>query len=167
MAGGGGHNPPSRRAVCEQHKYGSVGGARGNPGAYPIAGGTTLSSRHAREDAPIRRVVVSRRWVTAACRWPRERAPLPGARTVLGFACGTRGGKGSPFSLRCGTDRMVIARGNTLPLKAKRLRALLRWTGMSPEETALSNRGERRGSSLRREFRRRSRGLSEVRPACS
>ena len=34
-AGDGGHNPSSRRAGCEQHKSGSVGGARGNPGAYP------------------------------------------------------------------------------------------------------------------------------------
>ena len=31
-----GHNPSSRRAVCEQRRYGSVGGARGNAGAYPI-----------------------------------------------------------------------------------------------------------------------------------
>jgi hypothetical protein len=33
-AGDGGHNPSSRRAVCEKHKYGSVRGAPGNGGAY-------------------------------------------------------------------------------------------------------------------------------------
>ena len=33
-AGGGGNNPPSRRAVCDQHKYGSVRGAPGDGGAY-------------------------------------------------------------------------------------------------------------------------------------
>jgi hypothetical protein len=34
-ASGEGNNSSFRRAVCEQHKYGSVGGARGNPGCLP------------------------------------------------------------------------------------------------------------------------------------
>ena len=34
-ASDGGNNPSFRRAVCEQHKYGSVGSARGNPGCLP------------------------------------------------------------------------------------------------------------------------------------
>lgn len=32
----GGNNLSSRRAVCEQRTYGSVGGARRKPRAYPI-----------------------------------------------------------------------------------------------------------------------------------
>src|SRR5262245_2633476 len=35
-AGRGGHNPRSRRAVCEQHKYGSVRGAPSDGGPYSI-----------------------------------------------------------------------------------------------------------------------------------
>lgn len=35
-AGGGGHSPPPRRAVCEQHKHGSVRGAPGNRGAHSM-----------------------------------------------------------------------------------------------------------------------------------
>lgn len=34
-AGGGVHNPPSRGAVCEQHKHGSVGAGAGNRPGYP------------------------------------------------------------------------------------------------------------------------------------
>ena len=33
-AGDGGHNPSSRRAVCERHKYGSVRAAPSNGGGY-------------------------------------------------------------------------------------------------------------------------------------
>ena len=33
----GGHNPRSRRAVCEQHKYGSVRGAPSDGGSYSMA----------------------------------------------------------------------------------------------------------------------------------
>jgi transposase-like protein len=35
MAGGGVRNPPSRGAVCEQHKHGSVGAGAGNRPGYP------------------------------------------------------------------------------------------------------------------------------------
>ena len=34
-AGGGGHNPPSRRAVYDQRTYGSVGAGAGNRPGYP------------------------------------------------------------------------------------------------------------------------------------
>ena len=34
--GHGGHNPWSRRAVCEQHKYGSVRGALRDEGSYSM-----------------------------------------------------------------------------------------------------------------------------------
>ncbi len=36
-AGYGGHNPWSRRAVCERHKYGSVRGAFSDEGPYSIS----------------------------------------------------------------------------------------------------------------------------------
>ena len=36
-AGGGGHNPPSRRAVYDQRTYGSVGAGAGNRPGYPSA----------------------------------------------------------------------------------------------------------------------------------
>ena len=36
-AGGGGHNPPSRRAVYDQRTYGSVGAGAGNRPGYPRA----------------------------------------------------------------------------------------------------------------------------------
>src|SRR3954462_15132505 len=35
MAGGGVRNPPSRGAVCEQRKHGSVGAGAGNRPGYP------------------------------------------------------------------------------------------------------------------------------------
>ncbi len=35
MADGGVRNPPSRGAVCEQHKHGSVGAGAGNRPGYP------------------------------------------------------------------------------------------------------------------------------------
>ena len=35
-AGGEGHNSPSRRAVCEQHKYGSVGAGGRKAPSYPM-----------------------------------------------------------------------------------------------------------------------------------
>lgn len=44
-AGGGVSNPPSRRAVCEQHLYGSVRGAPREGGAYSIAWGGIYSGR--------------------------------------------------------------------------------------------------------------------------
>lgn len=37
MAGGGARNPPSRGAVCEQHKHGSVGAGAGNRPGYPTS----------------------------------------------------------------------------------------------------------------------------------
>ena len=37
MAGGGVRNPPSRGAVCEQHKHGSVGAGAGNRPGYPTS----------------------------------------------------------------------------------------------------------------------------------
>ena len=44
MAGGGVRNPPSRGAVCEQHKHGSVGAGAGNRPGYPSAPSMTSSS---------------------------------------------------------------------------------------------------------------------------
>jgi hypothetical protein len=35
MAGGGVSNPPSRRAVCDDRKHGSVGAGAGNRPGYP------------------------------------------------------------------------------------------------------------------------------------
>lgn len=38
-AGGGGDNPPSRGAVCDDRKHGSVGAGAGNRPGYPTSGG--------------------------------------------------------------------------------------------------------------------------------
>lgn len=50
MAGGGVRNPPSRGAVCEQHKHGSVGAGAGNRPGYPTvkpgAGDARASAGH-------------------------------------------------------------------------------------------------------------------------
>jgi len=45
MAGGGARNPPSRGAVCEQHKHGSVGAGAGNGPGYPTDAGGAIVGR--------------------------------------------------------------------------------------------------------------------------
>src|SRR3954447_23619541 len=49
MAGGGVHNPPSRGAVCEQRKHGSVGAGAGNCPGYPT---DLAAARLSREGVP-------------------------------------------------------------------------------------------------------------------
>ena len=52
MAGGGVRNPPSRGAVCEQHKHGSVGAGAGNRSGYPTVSVVECRSSGALLDEP-------------------------------------------------------------------------------------------------------------------
>src|SRR4051812_32857808 len=53
MAGGGVHNPPSRGAVCEQRKHGSVGAGAGNCPGYPTDLGAARPSREGVPDPEL------------------------------------------------------------------------------------------------------------------
>ena len=64
-AGGGVHNPPSRGAVCEQHKHGSVGAGAGNRPGYPTAG---IRGRRARLVRPLQHQILRPRFGRTARR---------------------------------------------------------------------------------------------------
>ena len=79
----------SRRAVCEKRKYGSVGGARGDSGAYPIqqtAGRAEVMPPPHRCRLPIRATVSMSLIQRARASWGK-RKPMSFPTVSSGVEC--------------------------------------------------------------------------------